>query len=107
MGTVADAVRAAVELLRAAGVRAVWDPADAHPPVVLVRPTGAAPHAAAGCWTVDLDVVVVPAGPAADPLEPWDDRLDVVLDVLGADEVSVSLDPDGVEQVTVRAQVTT
>lgn len=106
MTTVAQVVRDAVDALRAAGVRATSDPVDAHPPVVLVRPVSAAPSAAAGCWVVDVEAELW-RPPAADPLEPWGDRLDTVLAVLGADEVRADTDPDGTPLVVVRAQLTT
>lgn len=107
MATVRDAVLAAVARLRAAGVRATADPSDVHPPVVLVRPVAAAPSAAAGCWLVDVEAILVRPGPASDPLEPWGERLDVVLAVLGADTVATLPDETGVDAVLVRAQLTT
>lgn len=107
MATVRDSILDTVARLRAAGVRATADPADSHPPVVFVRPTRAAPSAAAGCWVVDVEAVLVRGGPATDPLEPWGPRLDTVLDVLGADSVESVPDDTGVEAVVVRSQITT
>lgn len=107
MTTVRQAVLDAVAALRAAGVRATADPSDTSAAVVELVPVAAAPSAAAGCWVVDVEARLWRSGPASDPLEPWGDRLDVVLQVLGADEVRADTDPDGTTSVVVRAQLTT
>jgi hypothetical protein len=86
--------------IRAAGLRCVVDPADAHPPVVLLVPVEADRLAERGSWQVTVEARMI-ATPAT-PLWAWGPDLDTLAELVGADSIDAGTDDDGSPFVGVR-----